>query len=251
MVVIFRGLPILKLSAAGPVHAGPLLVRHATGSSGQRLAEPDVVKPGTLRLINSLPETPAVVVAKSSDVLAWNRLGHRLIATHLEYDAPGNTQARPNLVRLLFLDEHYRKLYTRWEEEATRAVSSLRLVVGSTANDPELAGLVHDLSAKSSEFADVWAQHPVVNCMTGLKYFHHPDVGELMLNFEVLTPPDDSGHRILMYTAEAGSHASKALQQLASAAGVSEGLYDAISALNEKGRVQELSSRVSTQDIIS
>lgn len=40
---------------------------------------------------------------------------------------------------------------------------------------------------------------------------HHPEVGTLELNFEVLAQPDESGHRILMYTADEGSPAAAAL----------------------------------------
>jgi hypothetical protein len=53
----------------------------------------------------------------------------------------------------------------------------------------------------------------------GLKYMHHPEVGDLELNFEVHTPPEDSGHRILMYTAAPGSPAAEALQLLQDAIG--------------------------------
>ena len=69
---------------------------------------------------------------------------------------------------------------------------------------------------KSEEFAELWAKHPVENCMSGLKYMHHPEVGNLELNFEVLTLPDESGHRILMYTADSGTPAAEALHLLAS-----------------------------------
>ena len=38
-------------------------------------AKPDKVRPGTLRLIQSMPGTPAVVLGRRSEVLAWNVLG--------------------------------------------------------------------------------------------------------------------------------------------------------------------------------
>jgi hypothetical protein len=178
--------------------------------------KPDKARPGTLRLIHSMPTTPAVVLGRRSEVLAWNALGHRLVAGHLDFSAPSTPATRPNLTRMLFLDPHTRELYTHWGEEAKRAVSSLRLVAGQSADDPELASLVGELTMKSEEFAALWARHPVENCMSGLKHLHHPDVGDLVLNFEVLTPPDESGHRILMYATDPGSSAEGALQLLAS-----------------------------------
>ena len=177
-------------------------------------AKPDKVRPGTLRLIQSMPGTPAVVLGRRSEVLAWNVLGHRLVAGHLDFAAPEAPSTRPNMTRLLFLDDHTRELYTRWPDEARRAVASLRLVAGKSADDQELASLVGELTLKSPDFAKLWARHPVENCMSGVKYLHHPEVGYLELNFEVLTPPDESGHRVLLYAADPGSAAAEALQLL-------------------------------------
>ncbi|NWL11042.1 transcriptional regulator [Paenarthrobacter nitroguajacolicus] len=177
-------------------------------------AKPDKVRPGTLRLIQSMPGTPAVVLGRRSEVLAWNALGHRLVAGHLDFAAPEAPSTRPNMTRLLFLDDHTRELYTRWPEEARRAVASLRLVAGKSADDHELASLVGELTLKSPDFAKLWARHPVENCMSGVKYLHHPEVGYLELNFEVLTPPDESGHRVLLYAADPESAAEGALQLL-------------------------------------
>ena len=177
-------------------------------------AKPDKVRPGTLRLIQSMPGTPAVVLGRRSEVLAWNVLGHRLVAGHLDFAAPEAPSTRPNMTRLLFLDDHTRELYTRWPDEARRAVASLRLVAGKSADDQELASLVGELTLKSPDFAKLWARHPVVDCLLGVKYLHHPEVGYLELNFEVLTPPDESGHRVLLYAADPESAAEGALQLL-------------------------------------
>ncbi|MEV7660859.1 helix-turn-helix transcriptional regulator [Paenarthrobacter sp. NPDC089316] len=191
------------------------LARPATAKR-RAATKPDKARPGTLRLIQSMPNTPAVVLGRRSEVLAWNRVGHRLVAGHLDFAAPRTPSTRPNMTRLLFLDAHTRELYTHWREEAARAVSSLRLVAGRSTDDPELTSLVGELTMASEEFAKLWARHPVENCMSGLKYMHHPEVGRLELHFEVLTPPDESGHRILMYAADPGSPAAEALQLLAS-----------------------------------
>lgn len=178
------------------------------------LTKPDKARPGTVRLIRSMFTTPAVVLGRRSEVLAWNPLGHRLVAGHLDLASPETPSTRPNMTRMLFLDPHTRELYSRWQEEATRAVASLRRLAGITSDDLELAALVGELTMKSPDFATLWAKHPVENCMSGLKYMHHPEVGDLELNFEVLTQPDESGHRILMYTADPGTPAAEALQLL-------------------------------------
>ena len=179
-------------------------------------AKPDRVRPGTLRLIESMPTLPAIVLGRRSEVLAGNSLGHKLVGSHVDVESPHRPVDRPNLTRMLFLDAHTRELYARWGEEATRAVSSLRLLAGRLDDDQELINLVGELTVRSSQFAKLWAKHPVELCMSGLKYFRHPTVGLMELHFEVLTMPDDSGQRILIYTAEPDSPNAEALQLLQS-----------------------------------
>ncbi|NJC23826.1 hypothetical protein BJ994_002902 [Arthrobacter pigmenti] len=117
---------------------------------------------------------------------------------------------------MLFLDEHTREFYVRWDDEAARAVSSLRLIAGAAVDDPDLTELVGELTVKSREFSGLWSGHPVVNCVSGRKFLRHPEVGSLELDFEVLASPDSSGHRVLMYTAEPGSAGYETLQLLGS-----------------------------------
>ncbi|MCA5923092.1 helix-turn-helix transcriptional regulator [Curtobacterium oceanosedimentum] len=204
----------LNLTTDERAHLFNLARPERSAPKRRSLARPDHARPGTVRLINSLTDTPAVVIGKRSEVLGWNALGHRLVAGHVDFDSPERLQDRPNMTRLLFLDAHTKELYARWEEEAVRAVSSLRVLGGRSPEDPELTALVGELTVKSAEFGKLWAKHPVENCVSGIKAFRHPEVGDFDLNFEVLTPPDDSGHRVLMYTPDPGSAAEGALELL-------------------------------------
>lgn len=147
-------------------------------------------------------------------MLAWNRLGHQLLAGHLDVDAPNRPADRPNLTRMLFLDPHYRDLCLRWPDEAARAVASPRVVAGRRADDRELAGLIGEPTMNSPEFASLWARHPVATRVSGTKYFRHPEVGEFAAQFEALLVADDSGQRVPMYSAAPGSAAEAALELL-------------------------------------
>ncbi|GAA5162265.1 helix-turn-helix transcriptional regulator [Amycolatopsis dongchuanensis] len=186
-----------------------------TPGKPRRRPRPAKVRPGTERLVHAMGDVPAVVLGVRTEVLAWNTLGHRLLAGHLDPAAPGRPADRPNLTRMLFLDPHHRDLYARWPEEAARAVASLRLVAGRHADDRELAELIGELTMRSPEFAALWAKHPVATCVSGTKYFRHPEVGELVLDFEALLLADEPGQRILTYTAEPGSASEAALRLLA------------------------------------
>ena len=124
-----------------------------TPAKRRRAPRADSARASTVRLVNALTEIPAVVLGRRTEVLAWNALGHLLLAGHLDFHAPSRPSDRPNLTRMLFLDAHARDLYPAWDEEAARAVASLRLVAGRYRDDRELADLVGELALKSDEFA--------------------------------------------------------------------------------------------------
>lgn len=180
----------------------------------RRSPRPESAARSTVQLIDAMTEVPAVVMGRRTEVLAWNRLGHALLAGHLDLHAPQRPADRPNLTRMLFLDPHTRELYTDWDTEAARAVASLRLIAGRHPNDRELAELVGEFTLGSDAFARLWARHPVQNCVAGRKNFHHPEVGNLVLDFQMLALPDDTGQRILTYTAPADSSSGTALRIL-------------------------------------
>ncbi|MFI9242224.1 helix-turn-helix transcriptional regulator [Streptomyces sp. NPDC053086] len=172
--------------------------------------------PSARQLLAAMTDVPALILDRRGDVLAWNRLGHALLAGHLPWEGPEAPAVRPNLVRMLFLDERYRERYPDWKEEAHLAVASLRLVAGRHPDDRALAELIGRLSIQSDEFTALWARHPVRTCTSGRKSLHHPTVGPLELSFENLSLPGSAGRRLIAYTAEPGSPSDAALRLLAS-----------------------------------
>ncbi|MDH6132688.1 transcriptional regulator with XRE-family HTH domain [Kitasatospora sp. MAA4] len=194
------------------------LARPATATS--RPAPPRVtyVSASARQLLTAMTEVPGIIMDRHNDVLAWNRLGHALLAGHLPFESPDTPGARPNLTWMLFLDEQYRKLYTNWHEQAELAVAALRLVAGRHPDDRALAELVGRLSMNSAEFASRWAQHPVRTCTSGVKQLRHPEVGAMELSFDNLVIPGTEGQRLIAYTAEPGSPSEAALRLLGSAA---------------------------------
>ncbi|MFJ8647398.1 helix-turn-helix domain-containing protein [Streptomyces sp. NPDC093546] len=178
---------------------------------------PEHARPGLRNLLNAMGEVPAVVLDRRNDVLAWNPLGHALLAGHIDPDSPDSPTQRPNLTRMLFLDAHTRELYTEWEEEARTALAALRLTAGRHPDDRHLAELIGQLAMNSPEFSAMWSRHPVRNCTSGAKRFHHPLVGPMELEFESMHLSDASGQRLLAYSAEPGTPSEAALRLLSAA----------------------------------
>jgi transcriptional regulator with XRE-family HTH domain len=176
--------------------------------------KPDQARPGTIRLLNAMTSVPTVIMGRRNEVLAWNPLGHLLVAGHTDFDAPTRPSDRPNLTRMLFLDPHTRDLYRSWRDEASLAVASLRFIAAQHQDDAELTRLIGELTLKSVDFAAMWARHPVQQCVSGVKRFRHPEVGDLDLSFEVLHLPGASGQRMMTHSAELGSTDAAALELL-------------------------------------
>lgn len=180
----------------------------------RRLPATERASVGAVQLLEAMPEVPALVLGRRNDVLAWNRLGHALLAGHIDFDAVSRPAQRPNVTRMLFLDPHTRELYRDWDEQAALNVASLRFISAQYPDDRLLAELIGELCVKSDEFAALWARHRVVRCSTGIKRIHHPEVGDLDLRYEMLHLSDGHGHRLLAHTAARGSSSEAALRLL-------------------------------------
>lgn len=170
---------------------------------------------GSLALLEAMDRVPAVVLGRFGDVLAWNPLGHALLAGHVEFHAPQSASTRPNVIRMLFLDPHTRDLHRRWDDEAALVVASLRFIAAQNRDDRALAQLVGELSVSSPEFAALWAEHTVALCSSGVKHLHHPEVGDIDVHYQALHLPDSEGQRLLTHSIEPGSSSADALRLLA------------------------------------
>ncbi|MDT0342179.1 helix-turn-helix domain-containing protein [Streptomyces litchfieldiae] len=170
---------------------------------------PEHLRPAVRTLVASLGPTPALVLGRRADVLAWNRLAHALLAPHLDF------AARPNVARLVFLDPRTRELYgDGWPAKCQDTVADLRLVAGRHPGDRALATLIAELTDGSEQFAALWRAHPVRVCAAHTRHYRHPTAGPLTLADELLQLPDDPGLRLVLWSAEPGSPSATALDTL-------------------------------------
>ncbi|MFE9662065.1 helix-turn-helix domain-containing protein [Streptomyces sp. NPDC005955] len=156
------------------------------------------LRPSVRDLLAAVPTAAAIVIDHRADVLAWNRLGHALLAGHVDVDAP-DARIRPNIARMLFLDPHHRALYRDWADKAQVTVAALHQAVARHRADAGLERLVGGLVAESPEFARMWAKRPVRTCSSSVRALDHPVVGRVTLSNETVTLPDDDQQLGLFY----------------------------------------------------
>lgn len=168
----------------------------------------------TRDLMRALDGTPALVLGRRTDVLAWNHLGHALLAGHVDRTAVDDVANRPNMSRMVFLDGHKRELYTDWRRKAKAVVGNLRIAVGRHPDDPDLANLIGELTMKSSEFVTMWGDHRITPCDAASYDLHHPVVGALTVTQQTLAIARSPGQSLIVVTTVAGSPSERALALL-------------------------------------
>jgi transcriptional regulator with XRE-family HTH domain len=172
------------------------------------------IRPSVQQLLDAMTGAAAHIGNDRLDILGANPLGRAL---YLEmFDG----QERPNTARFVFLDPRARDFYLDWDRIARDVVATLRSAAGRNPHDRELIDLVGELSTRSDEFRQHWARDVRFH-ISGVKRFHHTQVGDLELNYERLEVVFDTGLTIFAYTADPGTRSTEALSLLGSLAATS------------------------------
>ena len=169
------------------------------------------VEPQLQHMLDDLAHTPAFVIGRYTDVLAWNPMGAALIT-----DFGKIPEQERTFIRLLITDPAMRELYVDWEEVTRLAIAQLRMVSASSPGDERLAGLVQELAAQDAQFRRWWSEHDVATRGTGVKQLRHPVVGDLILTWNTLACALDPEQHIIVWTAEPGTPSHDGLRLLAS-----------------------------------
>lgn len=169
------------------------------------------VQPRLQRLLDELTGTPALVMGRCTDVLAWNRMAAALIT-----DFGQIPEKHRSYVRLLFTDPAMRTLLPDWRNVARLAVGHLRTEAARVPGDPRMNALVGDLSTREECFRVGWAAPVTPGLAAGTIHLNHPVVGALALDWETLTSAADPEQRLVVWTAEPGSPSEDGLRLLAS-----------------------------------
>ncbi|MFI6693034.1 helix-turn-helix transcriptional regulator [Streptomyces sp. NPDC050433] len=158
------------------------------------------VRPDLELLLETMRPSPAYVVSRSMDLLAWNPGGLALYAGLADWPA-----TQRNIARYLFLHPTARTLFPDWDEQVRGCVARLRALAGTDPDASDLAGLVGELLLKSPDFVKLWERYEVVGRKRIQKTFHHPEVGVLTLSGQSMQLDGTPGQRLGVYTADPGT----------------------------------------------
>lgn len=169
----------------------------------------EVVDESLRHLLDSWPNTPALIINRRLDVLAYNDLAGALYSGFDRID---------NIARMVFLDPFGRSFFTDWERATASSVANLRLALGHTGSADEVRALVIEAHGASALFRELWDRHDVRGKTHEAKEFRHPDVGDLLLEYNAFDVRSAPGHQLIVYQAPAGSPSADKLRLLGSLA---------------------------------
>ncbi len=178
--------------------------------STQVRRDPERVPDSAWRLLDAL-NTPAIVLGRHLDVLAWNPLAEALLGDPSSYPPD-----RLNMLLLMFDDAHtnYGQC-ADWEQQALEYIGMMRAAVASDPTHPRATAIVGELSIRSAEFRRLWSRHDVRETVRGRKTFRVPEVGEIVVDWDTYPLPGNPGPVMVVFTAEPGSPDADRLQLLA------------------------------------
>jgi transcriptional regulator with XRE-family HTH domain len=197
----------LRLDADETRHLHDLAAAAGEPAGGPPHAEQ--VSPGLAILLDSWDRTPAFVLGRFLDVLAFNPLASELLPV-LE---PG-----ANLIEIACLDPLVPEMFGPRAPAVESSVAALRASAGAEIDHPRVHALYDRLAADSPMFVEIWARHDVRPKRPGVERIHHPELGELQLRYETLAPNNADRQTLFVYYAEPGSAAADKLEQLADVA---------------------------------
>ena len=172
---------------------------------------PSHLTPGLQRLLDQLSGAPVSVYDAGWTLLAWNPLWAALVG-----DPSGSRGRDRNVLWRHFTGGPGRVTHTAEDEprfEAS-AVADLRAAAARYPRDAGLRRLVADLRAASPRFARLWDGRSVGAHERDRKTVHHPELGPITVDCDVLSVPAVD-LRVVAFTAAPGSADADKLRLLA------------------------------------
>lgn len=189
---------------------------HLFRLAGRPLPGPGVIDthiPASVqRLMDRLSDVPMLVVTAAGEILATNPL-----ATALLGDVTGLSRRERTLAWRHFTGSGGSRVLRLQQEQAEAEeimVADLQDALARYPDDSQLTAMVTDLREQSERFQELWAEHHVRRAHARRKTFEHPEFGQLAFDCDALAV-QGTALQLIVYTAEPGSPAERALPLLA------------------------------------
>jgi len=157
--------------------------------------ETEAVSPQLQRVLEQLNFTPAYVLGRRWDILAWNDAATLLFGDLLtQFDLDRNCLWQTFMGRLM------RPMMIDWENQAKSMLASFRATRTQYLGDPWVEELVNALKKACLEFREWWNQYEVHDWNDGVKIFEHPAYGRLSFEYTAFQLVDRHHSDLMLIT---------------------------------------------------
>jgi transcriptional regulator with XRE-family HTH domain len=161
--------------------------------------------PSVQRILARFDDTPVIVIDAAWTIVAANPLARALLVD----DPVGKNAARNEFIGPKWVGRDHED-----EERFEREVAGdLHVQLARHPDDHALRSLVEELRAGSERFETLWADPPSGPSASSRKTFHHPTVGSITVDCDMLEVIG-SDLRVVVWTATPGSPDASALALL-------------------------------------
>lgn len=136
----------------------------------------DGVEPRLQRVLDAMASSPALIKTATWDIVAWNRAAC-IVFTDYALIAPEDR----NLLRLIFASQNPQNTMDGWRDMARFVVAAFRADVVRAGANNHIQTMVEDLSARSTDFAQLWHSNDVIGAHGSFKRLHHAKLGLIEL----------------------------------------------------------------------
>ncbi len=180
--------------------------RHLFLLAGQPFPPPlstadESISPTLQQVLDDLDPSPAYIMGRRYDYLAWNRAADALFSL-----SEATSRYARNLIWRLFTSPTMQER-PHWEQLVRATLAEFRTASARYPGDTWFEELIEDLKQVSPEFCRWWPHHDVRGALDGHKSMTHTTLGHLefeQFNLQVLSDPDI---RIMIYSPDAATRA--------------------------------------------
>jgi len=181
----------LRLDNAGLRHAMRLAGYHESAEDRLPAGLAATVQP----VLDSWPDSPAVLLDRHFDLLCWNTPWSAL------WGAPEAVPAeRRNLMWLMAADPRLRTVLREWEPLAMNIFQHFRAQAGQSLDHPRTSEVYRHLDQDAPELRHWWACHSVADLTARTLTVEPTGLTPIRLTLSSFRPVDDPSALVLLFT---------------------------------------------------
>ncbi|WP_025691919.1 helix-turn-helix transcriptional regulator [Paenibacillus zanthoxyli] len=162
----------------------------------------EIISPTLRQVLHDLGTTPAYVLGRRWDFLAWNKVANEVFI--LSEPSPPHDY---NMIWRIFTDPAAKAFFRDWEQIARAVIAEFHIARTRYEGNASFEGLLEDLKRVSPEFCQLWANYEASSSLGGEKEMDHPVFGYLEFKHITLQAPEDPDVKVMIYTPNTATRA--------------------------------------------